>query len=292
MMPTVAANDVGFVERYGPWAVVAGASDGVGAAYARAMAERGLNVVLLARRQALLEEVAAAIRADTGVDTRAVAVDLAEDDAMAQVAAATSGLDVGMMMYNAGADPNYEPFLESSVDVALAMVHRNCVVPMQLCHHVASAMAARGKGGIVLVASGAGLFGARNMVAYGASKAFDIVLGEALWAELHDKGVDVLSLVLGATDTPAFRRLLAKRGLLAGADDPSPIPGVLTVEETVAETIDNLSNGPTWFVGEQLREGIRHMGALTRSELVQMMLEQKTVMDTGTGTGTETEVSR
>ena len=198
--------DPAFAQRYGPWAVVAGASDGVGAAYTRAMAQRGVNVVLLARRLAVLDEVAAAIRADTGVETRAVTVDLAQDDAMATVAHATADVDVGMLMYNAGADPVFEPFLDNPVELALGMIHRNCVVPTQMCHHFGATMAARGAGGIVLVSSGAGLFGARNMVAYGATKAFDTVMAEALWAELHDQGVDVLGLVLGATDTPAFAR--------------------------------------------------------------------------------------
>jgi len=268
-----------FGDRYGPWALVAGASDGVGAAYARAMAERGLDLVLLARRRALLEEVASAIRADTGVHTRVVAVDLAANGAMETILDATRGLDVGMVMYNAGADPNYQPFLANPVEVALSMVQRNCVVPIEICHHFGSAMVARGKGGIVLVSSGGGLVGARNMVAYGASKAFDIVMAEALWAELHDQGVDVLALVLGVTDTPALRRLLAERGVLASADDATPIPGASTPQEVVAEVIANLSNGPTWFVGEPLREGARHLGALSRSEAVKMMLQHRSIMD-------------
>jgi short-subunit dehydrogenase len=165
------------------------------------MAERGLNVVLLARRRAVLDEVAAEIRRATGVDTRTVALDLAGPDATAEVVAATADLDVGMLMYNAGADPRYERFLANPVEPALGMVQRNCVVPLQLCHHFGPAMVARGRGGIVLVSSGAGLVGGPNMVAYGATKAFDIVLAEGLWAELHGSGVDVLSLVLGATDT-------------------------------------------------------------------------------------------
>jgi len=265
--------DTTFAGRYGPWALVAGASDGVGAAYARAMAERGLDVVLIARRQGALDEVAAAIRADTGVEARVVAVDLSEPDAMAKIVEATAGLEVGMVMYCAGADPNYEPFLANPVEIPLAMVQRNCVVPMQVCHHFAGPMAARGRGGIVLVSSGAGLAGARNMVGYAATKAFDMVMAEALWAELHDQGVDVLALVLGVTDTPALRRLLARRGGLAGPDDPTPIPGAATPAEVVAETIANLANGPTWFVGDQLREGARQLGALSRSEAVRMLLQ-------------------
>jgi uncharacterized protein len=262
-----------FGERYGPWALIAGASEGVGAAYARAMADRGINVVLLARRQRALDEIASEIQAGTGVEARAVVVDLAEADATARIVDATAGLDVGTLMYCAGADPNYEPFLDNPVEVALAMVHRNCTVPLQLCHHFAGQMASRGSGSIVLVSSGAGLAGGRNMVAYGASKAFDIVLAEGLWAELHDRGVDVLALVLGVTDTPALRRLLARRGNIGSADDPTPIPGAATPDEVVAQALANLSNGPTWFVGEQLREGSRHLGSLPRSDAVKLLID-------------------
>lgn len=261
-----------FRERYGPWALVAGASDGVGAAYARALAERGLDVVLLARRLGLLDEVAAGIRADTGVETRAVAVDLAAPDAMSKIARATDGLEVGMLMYCAGADPNYADFLDLPVDAVLPMVHRNCVVPLQLCHRFAGPMKARGRGGIVVLSSGAALVGSRHMVAYGASKAFDLVMTESLWAELHEHGVDVLALVLGLTDTPALRRLLVQRGKLAREDDPRPIPGASTAEEVVAEALANLRHGPTCFVGEMLRQGAKALGAMPRNDAVRVML--------------------
>jgi uncharacterized protein len=266
-------TDPHFADRYGPWALVAGASDGVGAAYARAVAQRGLHVALLARRRDALAEVAASIHAESGVDTRVVAVDLAEPDAMGRIVDATAGLDVGMVMYCAGADPSYEPLLSNPVEVPLAMLQRNCAVPIRICHHFAGRMVARGKGGIVLVSSGAGLVGAPNTAVYGATKAFDMVLAEGLWAELHEKGVDVLALVLGLTDTPALRRLLARRGNLASPDDATPIPGAATPEEVVSEAIANLGNGPTWFVGEQLREASRHLGAMTRSDAVKIMIQ-------------------
>ncbi|MBL7497977.1 SDR family NAD(P)-dependent oxidoreductase [Frankia sp. CNm7] len=265
--------DESFRARYGPWAVVAGASDGVGAALARRLAAAGVHVVLLARRQALLDEVAASIRATAGTQARAVAIDLAAGDAMDRVVAATSDIEVGFMAYCAGADANYEPFLANPVDTALAMIHRNCAVPVQMCHHFAGPMAERGHGGIVLVGSGAGLVGAPNMVTYAATKAFDMVLGEALWAELHTQGVDVLSLVLGSTDTPALRRLLARRGLLDGPDDPSPIPGATSAEDVADEAIANLANGPTWFVGDQLRDGARQLGAIPRGDAVRLMIQ-------------------
>lgn len=199
-----------------------------GAAFAEGLAERGVNVVLLARRQSVLGRVAAEIENKTSAQTRTVAIDLAQPGAAAAIAAATGDLEIGMLVYCAGADPNFTPFLANSIEAAEAMVQRNCMVPMQLCHHYAPAMVRRGSGGIVLFGSGAGLAGRPNMVAYGASKAFDMVFAEALWAELQPKGVDVLGLILGKTDTPALRALEYSRGQIGSAAeapaDAAPSP--------------------------------------------------------------------
>jgi uncharacterized protein len=262
-----------FSERYGEWAVVAGASEGVGLSFAETLAERGVNVVLISRRATLLDRAADDIRRQWSVDARTLVVDLAARDGADAVMRGTSDLDVGMLVYCAGADPNFVPFLDAPVAAAEAMVQRNCIVPVQLCHHFAQPMVERGNGGIVLVTSGAALVGARRMVAYGASKAFDLVMGEALWAELHDKGVDVLSLVLGLTDTPALRRLLAERGNLASADDGTPIPGAASAEEVVSEALAQLADGPTHFVGDMLREGSKALGGMARSDAARVMLD-------------------
>lgn len=262
-----------FDDRYGPWALVAGASEGVGAAYARALGERGVSTVLLARRRQPLEDLAAEVTGRWGVDARPLAVDLCADDAVATIVAATADLEVGTVVYCAGADPRFAPFLDGPVEAATDLVRRNCLVPLQLCHHFAGPMVERGRGGIVVVSSGTGLVGARRMVAYGASKAFDLVMAEGLWAELHPAGVDVLALVLGVTDTPALRRLLAERGNLAAADDGTPIPGAATPEEVVAEALAHLGAGPTHFVGDLLREGSKHLGAMPRNDAVRLLLE-------------------
>jgi len=260
-----------FASKYGPWALVAGASDGVGAAFAEGIAERGVNVVLAARRQAVLDEVAAGIADRTGVQTRTLAIDLAERDAAAQMAKATADLDIGFVVYCAGADPNFEPFLANSIETAEAMVQRNCIVPMQLCHHFAPPMVERGSGGIVLFGSGAGLAGGPNMVAYGATKAFDMVFTEALWSELHDKGVDVLGLILGKTNTPALRRLEHSRGHLSSEDTAPPDAG--SVDQVIAEAFENLSNGPTLMVGEMMRAAAPILASLTRNEAVKLMTQ-------------------
>jgi uncharacterized protein len=262
---------VTFTSKYGPWALVAGASDGVGAAFAEGIAERGVNVVLVARRQAVLDEVAAGIADRTGAQTRALSIDLAEPDAASQVAKATADLDIGFLVYCAGADPNFKPFLANSIETAEAMVHRNCMVPMQLCHHFAPTMVQRGSGGIVLFGSGAGLAGGPNMVAYGATKAFDMVFTEALWSELHDKGVDVLGLILGKTNTPALRRLEHSRGHLS-SEDMTP-PDADSVDQVIAEAFENLSNGPTLMVGEMMRAVVPMLASLSRNEAVKLMTQ-------------------
>jgi short-subunit dehydrogenase len=262
---------VTFATKYGPWALVAGASDGVGAAFAKAIAERGVNVVLLARRQAVLDQVAAEIEAQTSVSTRTIAADLSEAGAASAISAATGDLQIGMLVYCAGADPNFKPFLSNPIEAAEAMVQRNCVVPMQLCHHFAPAMVERGSGGIVLFGSGAGLVGGPNMVAYGASKAFDMVFAEALWAELHDKGVDVLGLILGKTNTPALRELEYSRGQI-GALDEVPA-GANAVEDVIAEAFANLENGPTLMVGDTMRAAAQFLASLSRNQAVEIFTQ-------------------
>ena len=260
-----------FASKYGPWALVAGASDGLGAAFARGLGERGVNVVLLARRQAVLDEVAAEIDSATAVQTRTLAIDLARPGASAAIAEATADLEIGFLVYCAGADPNYEPFLANPIAAAEVMVQRNCMVPMQLCHHFAPVMVERGSGGIVIFGSGAGLAGGPNMVAYGASKAFDMVFAEALWSELHDKGIDVVGLILGKTDTPALRQLEYSRGQIGSLDDVPP--GAVAVDDVIAEAFENLTNGPTWFVGDVMRAAEQLTSSLTRKQTVELFAQ-------------------
>jgi short-subunit dehydrogenase len=130
-------------------------------------------------------------------------------------------------------------------------------------------MVARGRGGIVLFGSGAGFAGAPNMVAYGASKAFDMVFAEALWAELRDTGVDVIGLILGKTDTPALRTLEHKRGVLPSTR--SRPADAATAEDVVAEAFDNLTNGPTVLVGDVMKAAAQILGTLTRRQAVELL---------------------
>lgn len=258
-------------DKYGPWALVVGASDGCGALFAERLAREGLDVVLVARREALLQEVAAGIGERTGAATRTLAVDLTDPDGAQQIVDATEDLDIGMLVYCAGGDPNYQPFLANPVSAAEALLHRNCLVLMQLCHHYAGRMVERGRGGIVNFSSGAALAGGPNMVAYGGTKAFDMVFTEGLWAELHDKGVDVLCLLLGKTDTPALRQLEHSRGQIASLDDVPP--GAIPAEDVIDEAFDNLTNGPTLMVGDMMRMAEEVFKTLSRNDAVKMIIQ-------------------
>jgi short-subunit dehydrogenase len=98
-----------------------------------------------------------------------------------------------------------------------------------------------------------------------------VVFTEALWAELHPQGVDVLSLVLGQTDTPALRRLRAERGFID--DAAAPLPGVATVDEVVRDALEHLPLGPSWLVGEHLRAGLQMLGSMPRNDAVDIMMK-------------------
>ena len=258
-------------QKYGPWALIVGASDGCGALFAERLAHEGVNVALVARRQHLLDTVAEAIHERTGVETQTLAIDLTAADASQSIIDATADLEVGMLVYCAGGDPNYQPFLANPVSAAEALLQRNCLVLMRLCHHFAGLMVERGRGGIVNFTSGAALAGGRNMVAYGGTKAFDMVFTEGLWAELHDKGVDVLCLVLGMTDTPALRQLEFERGRLKSVDEVPP--GAVTAASVVDEAFANVGNGPTIATGDDVRMASELFKSMTRNEVVRLIMQ-------------------
>jgi short-subunit dehydrogenase len=248
-------------ERYGPWAIVAGASEGIGAAFSRRLAATGIDLVLIARREAPLVALADDISAQYGVETRALSLDLSTVAVEQMLFDATSDLEVGLVVYNAGGDDNGDlQFLDVDPDVWAAMVRRNCLVPMLSAHHYGAHMVERGRGGVLLVSSGAAWAGASRLAPYGATKAFDLVLGEALWAEWREHGVDVLSLVVNATDTPPIRRLMEAHGTeLDHLDDP---------DDVARQGLEHLDDGPTWDVGSADGGGPSPVGALSRRDAV------------------------
>ena len=193
----------GFVERYGPWAVVAGASEGIGASFSRKLAARGLNLVLVARRAEPLETLATELRDQHGVEVRVQPLDLGSADAVSKLGAAIEGLDVGLLIYNAAYSP-IGAFIDIEVEEHLKAVDINVHGPLRLSHYFGRRLVERGKGGIILVSSMSGFQGTAMVGNYAATKAYDTVLAEGLWYELRRHGVDVLACVAGATLTPSY----------------------------------------------------------------------------------------
>jgi short-subunit dehydrogenase len=193
----------GFAEKYGPWAFVAGASTGIGAALSHEAARRGLNVLMLARGAAQLDETARAVQRAHGVEVRTLAADLAEPGIARRVTEAVKDLEVGLFVYNAAVAPAGR-FLDVDPAIHLRSVAVNCATPVALCHLLAPAMVARGRGGIALVSSNGAIAGAVNFSTYNAGKAFEWILAETLWTELGESGVDVTTILVGATASPNY----------------------------------------------------------------------------------------
>lgn len=250
---------VSVADDYGPWAIVAGASDGTGAAFAEELARHGVNLVLVARRRPLLDELAARL----DVETRVVTLDLSEPTAVEELARATDDLEVGLLVYNAGADTVNRRVLDRDLDELRGFVQRNCTSVLEASHHFGGRMVRRGRGGVILVTSGAAWCGGDTLSVYGATKAFDLVLAEGLWAEWQPHGVDVLALVLGPTDTPSLQRSLERSGgHMDGLADPAHV---------AAEAIAHLGDGPTWSYGMPDPAGPSPLGSLPRRQAVELM---------------------
>jgi uncharacterized protein len=250
-----------FAQKYGPWAIIAGASEGIGASLADQLAARGVNLVLIARNVPLLNEVATRAREEYGVQTRVVVQDLTDPDITARLADATAGLDVGLVIYNAGASDRMTPFLDNELEYSLKQINLDCVGPIALARHFGPPMCERGSGGIVLVASLACVAGSATLAVYSAVKAFQHNFAEGLWAELRPHGVDVCCTPLGMTYTPALQRM----GVEYDAQTQ------MLSEDVAREIIDNIGNGPVHVVGENNRAVASQVWTIDRRSLVEMM---------------------
>lgn len=229
-----------FREHYGPVALVTGASSGIGGAFTHLLAARGLDLLLVARRKERLQILADELAGRHGIQVRVCCVDLTDSRAVDQVVEAARGLDIGLLVSNAGF--GLKGAHQDNAPASMTeMLQVNCGAPAQLCHRFIPQLLARGRGGIVLTSSVEGLMGMPFSAAYSATKGFVNNLGEALWGELSPQGIDVLTLCPGSTDTEAH----ALQGI-----DTSTLEGMMSPEAVAAEALDHLDEGPIWIVGE------------------------------------------
>ncbi len=206
-------------DRYGEWAVVTGASAGIGREFSRALAREGLSLVLTARREDRLRELAGEIARDHGVGTRIVALDLEQAGAAERLAESVAGLEIGVLVNNAGFG-GIGPLVNQAPERVRAMVELNCTTPAVLARLLLPPMLVRRRGAIVFVGSVAGMVPMPLHALYSATKAFDNFLGEALCEELRESGVDVLALQPGSTETE-FQRIAGEQA--HEGEDPAQV---------------------------------------------------------------------
>jgi short-subunit dehydrogenase len=226
-----------FKETYGPYALVAGGSDGLGAAFAEAIARRGVNLVLLARGEDRLTATATRLKEAYSVDVIAVAADMADYDTV-KARVTQLKVNIGLLVYDAAYAPigRFEDVTEEQLARAAAV---NVLAPLLLAKLLSAPMIERGRGGIVLMSSLAGAQGSPNIAAYAATKAFNTILAEGLWSELKPRGVDVLACTAGAILTPGYQQ----------AESAKPAPGTLKATAVAEQTLNALGKGPIVIPG-------------------------------------------
>ncbi|MEY4926024.1 MAG: hypothetical protein RI894_460 [Bacteroidota bacterium] len=228
-------------EKYGKTALVAGASEGLGAEYARYLAAAGFDLVLVARRPAPLQELATALSAEYGILATCISCDLAQAAAASDLKEKLADREINLLVYNA-AIPYIGEFEKNTMAHHNQIAQANMVTPMNILHLFGDPMLQKGRGAIVLMASLAGFQGSGFLSMYAATKAFDRVLAEGLWYEWRTKGVDVIACCAGATATPNF--INTKPEKIGFFDAPVQEP-----KEVVAECFQKIGKTPSFVSG-------------------------------------------
>ena len=225
--------------RYGQWAVVTGASAGIGAEFARALAADGVSCVLTARRRDLLDNLAAELKEQHSVEVRVVEADLATDQGVAAVVGAVADLEIAILVNNAGV--GYAGRFSKQDGARLnQMIRLNCVAPVALTHAMLPTMVARGCGAVIVVGSVAGRQGVPLHTVYSATKGFDLLFGEGLWGEVQGKGVDVLVVQPGPVATE-FEAVAGEARLDPAADE--------SAHSVVSRALASLGRQPSMVSG-------------------------------------------
>jgi short-subunit dehydrogenase len=228
-------------KKYGPLAIIAGASEGMGAAFARALAAQGMNLIIVARRKKNLEALAEELIQKHHIEVETFSCDLSLPDATEQIKLLTTGRLINFMVYNAALS-YIGPFQDNPVTEHLRIAAVNMLTPIGLIHHFGNQMLKQGRGGIVLMSSLAGFQGSGFLATYAATKAFNRILAESLWYEWKSRGVDVIGCCAGATLTPNYIHSNPKKiSVLA----PKPqLP-----EQVAAECLSKIGKTPSFISG-------------------------------------------
>jgi short-subunit dehydrogenase len=227
-----------FQDRYGPRALITGAAQGIGAAFARQCVARGLSLVLVDVLEEPLLALADRLRADHGVEVVPVVLDLTRDDFLARLRGVTDAMEISLCVANAGR-ANVGGFFTTPVDDMRRVLRLNCDATLQIVHHYGGLMRDRRRGGIILLSSMSALQGTGTVAHYAATKAYNLILAEGLSYELREARVDVLALLPGATHTPGFDGTGAALGEAM----------IMSADDTVREALDTLGRRPSHAAG-------------------------------------------
>jgi hypothetical protein len=231
----------GFRSKYGPWALVTGAARGLGAEFSQQIAARSINVVMVDLLADELAQTADDIRKASGRDIVTITADLSQPDFVDAILKRVEGIEVGLLVSNAVYGP-VGRFLERGLDEKLRMIDVNVRAPLTLVHKFAASMVERGRGGIILMSSASAMQGTPWVANYAATKAYNLILAEGLWAELRNKGVDVLGFMPGTTRTPGYFESGAQIGKAKMVKVMEPGP-------TVTEALNALGRRPSHIAG-------------------------------------------
>jgi len=247
-------------KRFGPWALVTGASSGIGKEFAQQIAASGINIVLVARREDLLKEVGVKFSKRYGVEHRVVVLDVSREDFIRQLASATDDLDIGLVVSNAGTG-NPGEFLKLDRQLLEETLRLNTMSHLDIAHYFGGKLAERRRGGLILV----GAMGAENgipcMANDGGAKAYVHSLGEALHYEFKPLGVYVTVLAAGVTNTAVIEKF---------ALDPKTMPmKPMSVEQCVSEGLSGLVKNRSRIVPGRLN---RILNVLVPASLARKML--------------------
>lgn len=200
-----------FRDRYGPWALITGASAGIGAEFARQLAAKGLNLILVARRAELLAALAGQLARAHGVEVRTVAIDLSDRSFLDAIREAAQDTDIGLLVNNAGTAVGGK-LLETDLQQQRQSVELNVLAPLALAHELGRRMRTRGHGGIIFLSSPMALQGVPNWANFAATKSYDLTLADGLAYELRPHGIDVVAVLPGPTLTEGTTNMGAKQG--------------------------------------------------------------------------------
>ena len=193
-------SDSGFAKQYGSWALITGASAGIGRTFAEVLAKKGLNLILVARRKSLLDELAQQLEQHYGISTRVIVADMSDTSEVNRVIEQSADLEIGLLIPNAGIE-THELFDQQSWQQVDSLLQINMAAPTRLAHHFAGQMRQRGRGGILFVSSIMAYMPSAYLAKYAASKAYIHLLAEGMHKELKSFGVDVTVLAPGLTNT-------------------------------------------------------------------------------------------